>query len=127
LEIHLPKLLPEKPAVSGEVAQPISRFIAFMSQFQAGRRISSCPTSNGAPAADHVNQEDNDGDHKENVNEAADRVRANHPKQPQHEQYNENCPKHNFSFPANVRAIQSPSCESASTQLEIISTVCAVR
>jgi hypothetical protein len=49
-----------------------------------------------ASAVNHIDQKDNDGNHQKDVNEATDRVRTDHPEQPEDEQYDENGPEHDF-------------------------------
>jgi len=67
----------------------------------------------GPPAAYHVNQQDDDRDHQQNVDKAAYRIRTDHPEQPENEQYDENGPKHRIFPPERNAAIQSPSHERA--------------
>src|SRR6202040_1878134 len=47
------------------------------------------------PAADEVDDQNHDRDYEQNVNESAHRVRTDQTKQPEHQQNDKYCPKHN--------------------------------
>ena len=49
-----------------------------------------------SPAREKANKEQHDGNHQQHVNNRADRVNADKPKQPRDEQNSRNCKKHRF-------------------------------
>jgi hypothetical protein len=55
-----------------------------------------------AASAEEVDDQDYNREHEQNVNESAQRVRADQTKQPEHQQYDKYCPKHNGFLELNL-------------------------
>ncbi len=53
--------------------------------------------------AEEIDQQDHNGEHQENVNEATERVRAHQTQQPQHQENYKNRPKHRSHLIGGIR------------------------
>jgi hypothetical protein len=63
----------------------------------SGVPVSLAASSDRSSALDHLQDDHDERDHEQDVNESAERVRADHAQQPEHEKDNEESPQHDGS------------------------------
>src|SRR5438477_13181505 len=59
-----------------------------------------------ASAAEEVDDQDYNREHEQNMNESAQGVRTDQTKQPEHQQYDKYCPKHNGFLQLNLPLVR---------------------